>query len=193
MKVILISGLKRSGKDFSASLLREKLESIGKPAAITAFADPLKEIAAKTLGMSIHEFNEHKNNYDQLTVDGMDYRTFIQRLGTEAIRGVFGDKVWANSMVNRIKDLEQQGYEYVIIPDFRFYVEFQVLSTFFNTNDLKILRIEDKNQTPDEHSSESELEGFMFDYVIDNTQKNPQVLSDYLDSFMEIHLGLNID
>ena len=58
MKIVLIAGAKRSGKDFSASLLKNKLPR----SEIFAFADPIKIMASETLGITVAEFDNFKNN-----------------------------------------------------------------------------------------------------------------------------------
>mgnify|MGYP003704958807 CR=1 FL=1 len=115
-KIILINGKKRSGKDFYASHIVQKLKEQEKSVEIMSFADPLKEIICNTFDISLETFNDYKNektklytqrkkltgyDYDMVT----DFRTLIQRLGTEGIKPIFGD--WSASSARRypVKDL----------------------------------------------------------------------------------------
>jgi hypothetical protein len=177
MKVILINGLKRSGKDFSANILLEKLPNSEK----IAFADPIKRILSNTLGISIDEFDNFKNNYYDINYDGisLSFRELIQNFG-ESVKNEFGNDIWAKTTKDKILKSKK---DYVIISDFRFLVEYESLKDL----DIVTLKINDNNlQNDDTHISENELNDFKFDYQIDNTKKDPKILEDYLDSFIKI-------
>ena len=194
--IILINGAKRSGKDFTASLLEEKLKNITK----ISFATPLKQIIADTFGISLEDLDEMKNNFSEYDMQFMAYpnnqkafvfgemnfRTLLQRFGTEGMKPVFGDSVWADITLNLANDSEE---EFIIIPDFRFNIESDVIKN--NPYGIKVVTLKIRNDdinTTDAHASERELDDYTFDYTIDNTGHNPN-LSDYLDSFINTHLN----
>lgn len=185
-KIILINGKKRSGKDFYASHIVQKLKEQGKSVEIMSFADPLKEIICNTFDISLETFNDYKNektnlytqrkkltgyDYDVVT----DFRTLIQRLGTEGIKPIFGDSVWADLLY---KKAQNSKVDYVIVPDFRFLIEeIPNYCTIHIKNDDV-----DHN---DSHASENELNDFRFDIVVDNTgypdiSKNINIILDII-------------
>jgi hypothetical protein len=177
MKVILINGLKRSGKDFSANILLEKLPNSEK----IAFADPIKRILSNTLEISIDEFDDFKNNHYDIKYDSksLTFRKFIQNFG-ESVKNEFGNDIWAKLARDKILSSKK---DYIIISDFRFLVEYETLKDL----DIVTLKINDNSiQNDDTHISENELNDFEFDYQIDNTKKDPEILEDYLDSFIKI-------
>lgn len=185
-KIILINGKKRSGKDFYASHIVQKLKERGKSAEIMSFADPLKEIICKTFDISLETFNEYKNEktnlytqrkkltgYDYDSV--IDFRTLIQRLGTEGIKPIFGESIWADLLYKKAENSES---DYVIVPDFRFLSE-------DIPNYCTIHIINDDVDHNDSHASENELNDFSFDIIVDNTgypdiSKNINIILDII-------------
>jgi hypothetical protein len=189
MKVILISGYKRSGKDFSADILKEKLQKYAKTEKI-AFADPIKDILSETLRLPRSEFDTMKNNFYWMEYGEhtLGFRDLIQRFGNDVMTKHFAAEVWTNLTINKINDLKDQGYEYVIVSDFRFEIEITELEKRFK---CITLRIDDTNLgNDDSHPSEKEIEDYPFDYRIDNTHKNSGVLKEYIDSFIKEKLDL---
>ena len=84
MKVITISAKAKSGKDFCANLIKQKLETRGNKVLITHYADLLKYIC-KTF------FNwDGKKN--------MEGRTLLQYVGTDVIRQKNPD-YWVNFLI----------------------------------------------------------------------------------------------
>jgi hypothetical protein len=183
-KVILINGLKRSGKDFSGDILLKKLPNSKK----IAFADNMKKIISETLGITLRELEDYKNNYYYIKTpdSSLSFRELLQRFGTEAMKPVFGNDVWARLVKDEIL---KSSADYIIISDFRFLVEYETLKDLDTLGAIKLvtLKINDNNlQNKDTHISENELNDFEFDYQIDNTKKDPGILEDYLDSFIKI-------
>lgn len=127
--VVGLTGYKRCGKDTSASVLIEQFGF-----RKYAFADALREIAYATDPMismdaapgwmGEHLPSEH-HRYSQI-IDTLgyerakeipDFRRFLQRLGTEGIRSVFGENAWVDALDRRIR---RDGAEFVVVPDCRF-------------------------------------------------------------------------
>ena len=173
--IIVISGAKRSGKDYSASLIKKELESIGKSVEIIHFADPLKQIIATSFDISLEKLDELKNESDRIklntalygeyTLDTLtDFRILLQRFGSEAMKPVFGDDVWGDLAR---KSIDKSDSDYIIIPDFRFIKELDSL------NGLSIISIyvQGKESFDDSHSSEVKPK-MSFDHEIDNTLQN---------------------
>ena len=57
-KLILINGLKRSGKDYTAELIEEIIGDIG----IVSFAEPMKKIISETFNISLEQLEDYKND-----------------------------------------------------------------------------------------------------------------------------------
>jgi len=194
--IVLINGKKRSGKDFSASMLEEKLDSTLK----LSFATPLKQIVADTFGITLEALEEFKNNHTEYDIKCMaypnnqpqvnflttDFREILQRFGTEGMKPVFGTDVWAKIALDLVKESKE---EVIIIPDFRFNIESDVIKN--NPFGINVVTLKIKNDDVDGgedlHASERELDSYLFDYIIDNTGYSED-LSDYLDSFINTHL-----
>ena len=152
--VIMIAGIKRSGKDTSAQLLKEALETDDHIVDIASFADPMKYILATILGITEEELDALKNNPDH------PHRGYLQRLGTEAMKPIFGSNVWQELLSAKIVKSEA---DYFIVPDFRFPIEYGC-SIYPYT--VKVER--EGLESVDTHSSETALEGFDFDYTLYN-------------------------
>ena len=174
-KIILINGKKRSGKDYNASKLKEKLEDCGYSVMITSFAFPIKDIIAKTLDIPIENVELYKNepseygleikaypdNQRSAVIEYLSMRDILQRFGTEAMKPYFGKDVWAKLTYDRIESMD---CDFAIIPDFRFPEEYRD-----NTATIKVKNDIIDNNSTDTHSSETSLNEFHFDFEIDNT------------------------
>jgi len=172
-KTILIAGKKRSGKDHFAKLLKTELEDCGFAVDVMRFADPLKELLAKTLGLTVEQLEEYKNFPDEYAlhtvyyddqhiqrINALNFRQLLQNLGTEAMKDLFGESVWSDLTAKKTKESKA---DFVIIPDFRFLCEYKGETTIkIRNDDLK---------TQDDHRSETELDNFEFDYIVNNTCK----------------------
>lgn len=178
-KVILINGLKRSGKDYTAELISKFLDNDGTTYDIFSFADPMKTILTKTLNITLDEFNSFKNNLSNLEVQDcngekhlLNFRELIQNFGDEAMKPIFGNNVWVDLM---IKNIEQTGADVILIPDFRFPQEYLKSSENISVHTINVFNEDILND--DKHASENSLDGFQFDYHIDNTGQ-PDITQD---------------
>jgi len=180
-KLVLINGVKRSGKDYVASLIKEKLKDVD----IISFAGPIKEIIAETFDISLETLDDFKNNPEEsgielkiypnnqepITMEYISFRKILQRFGTEAMKPIFGDNVWADL---GIKNAISSDNDIVIIPDFRFIIEYETAVEKMRTEGFELYTINIFNNNlpdADNHSSETELKdnNFEFNYTIDNT------------------------
>lgn len=179
--LILINGLKRSGKDYTANIIKETL---GEDATIISYAEPIKNIIADTFNISLKELDDFKNNKQKLflseaKIDGYiykqlsDFRIILQRFGSEAMKKVFGEEIWASLGIEKAIE---QNTEVVIISDFRFLVEYEKALAKSKELGFKLSTIhiyDDNLPNNDKHSSETELKenNFVFNYTIDNTDR----------------------
>lgn len=176
MKIINISGKAQHGKDTTALILKEKLESKNKKVIITHYADLLKYEAK--------QFFNWDGNKDEKG------RQILQYMGTNVIR-----KINPNYWVNFIKEfmsMFENEWDYVIIPDCRFPNEIEAwgIDNWFN---IAVRIIRDNfisNLTPEQlnHPSETALDDYEFDYYIFNSDDinylNKEV--DYLVEWLEV-------
>lgn len=170
--VIQLLGQARSGKDFTAAQLKLYYESIGKSVEILSYAAPMKRIAAKLFDISLNDLDKYKNNpshyslwvctpSDHTVLNHLNFRVFLQRLGSDAIKPEFGDTVWADLM---LLNIAKSDADIVIIPDCRFMVE---LDTFPKAVTIRV--VNNALAAPMNHASELELANYQTTYTLDNT------------------------
>jgi len=166
-QIILINGKKRSGKDYTASVLQEELYKNKKTSETLSFAGPIKDIIAESFRISHEDLDNFKNDEESIIVrkDGMqtvltDFRKILQNFGTEAMKKYFGDDVWVKLLLEKAN---KSFVDYVIVTDFRFPEEY--------INEAITIRIKnsDVDYSKDPHLSETSLNDFVFDHTIDNT------------------------
>lgn len=175
--VIQLLGQARSGKDWTASQLKAYFESQGKSVEIMSYAAPMKRIAAKLFGISLEQLDDFKNRSDKVSIEVYDnenildktspsfqletnFRTFLQRLGNDAIKPEFGDDVWAKLAKANI---DKSTADIIIIPDCRFTVELN------EVGGTTVRIINNSLPPPMNHPSELELLNYLTHYSLDNT------------------------
>lgn len=156
MKIITVSAKAQHGKDYTANLLKDKLESLGYSVLICHYADLLKYICKQFFG-----WDGRKNE---------EGRTLLQKVGTEGVRKVFPN-YWVD-FIKTILALFPDEWDYVIIPDTRFPNEIEALKEDgFNVVSLHVTRPNFENNLTEEqrqHPSETALDGYLFDHEIVN-------------------------
>lgn len=170
MRIILISGKARMGKDSLAAFMKEDLEKQNKKVLITHYADLLKFIC-----INYFNWNGKKD------VEG---RQLLQYIGTDKIRAVDPD-IWVMFIIKILK-IFPDNWDYVLIPDCRFVNEVSLMKK--NFDDVNVIRIHRPNFINDlseeQRNSESEtaLDNYTFDYVIcnDSTLDNLKLKAEYL-------------
>lgn len=155
LKVCCISAKARHGKDTAAAMLAEYLESKGKKVLITHFADLLKFICVKFFG-----WNGDKDEAG---------RTLLQRIGTDVV-GAKKPEYWAEFIVDILKFFKDE-WDYVLIPDCRYPIEY---TTVENNFDTVLLRVErpgfDNGLTKEQqnHPSETSMDSYPYDALLYN-------------------------
>jgi len=164
--IIMLGYKKRSGKDTFASLLFDELKDY--KVQVLSFATPMKEILVNSLELSLEELEDLKNTESYLqqwylddSFASISYRELLQNFGQEMKR-YFGDNVWVDLLKQQIKPDTQV----VIISDFRYFIEFKGLDETYSN--IYTIRINGIDKNIDNHSSEIELDNFIFDKVIEN-------------------------
>ena len=167
--IVQILGFSRAGKDWTASQLKAYFESQGKSVEIMSYAAPMKRIASTLFGISLEQLDVAKNNPATYPIYcgeyGRDYletdfRQFLQRLGNDAVKPIFGDNVWAKLAKANI---DKSTADIIIIPDCRFTVELN------EVGGTTVRIVNNSLPPPMNHPSELELLNYVTHYSLDNT------------------------
>ena len=187
MAIIALSGYAKSGKNTVAGIIQYLLtkspinlaESTLKEYSINqwwlegesgweqkGFADKLKEVASLLTGIPIEKFHDQNFKLTNLPPQWnnhgmpMTVREFLQKLGTDALRDGLHPNTWVNALMSEYKpDLNW------IITDCRFINEANAVK---KENGI-IVRVNRMGIVPvNDHSSETGLDGYEFDHVIEN-------------------------
>lgn len=155
LKVCCISAKARHGKDTAAAMLAEYLESKGKKVLITHFADLLKFICKNFFG-----WNGDKDAAG---------RTLLQRIGTDVV-GAKKPDYWAKFIVDILKFFEND-WDFVLIPDCRYPIEYTTIENNFDTVLLRVERPNFDNGLTEEqknHASEISMDDYVYDALLYN-------------------------
>lgn len=149
MKVIILSGKARSGKNEAASIIKNKLNK----SVIISYASYLKEYSKNIL------------NWDGS--EDAKPRSFLQEIG-DIVK-----KIDPKFLVNRIlEDIEVYSnyFDYVIISDARFKNEIEEIKNKYDSIVIRINRDgNDLTQEEQNHNTETSLDDYNdYDYIIDN-------------------------
>jgi hypothetical protein len=169
MHVVAICGLKRSGKDTFARLLREANPSC--TFEFVAFADALREVCSIAFGIPLNNFvsDELKDSPHESLPNGMTPRDALILVGTELFRKQVHPDIWIRAAIARIRRL-QAADVVVVVTDVRFQNELEALQRNFDTTTILVVR-GDAPQDPDAlHETErfAARRAFPFDHVIHN-------------------------
>lgn len=171
MKIITISAKAQHGKDYTANLIKERLESNGSKVLIAHYGDLLKYICKTFFG-----WNGEKDDFG---------RTLLQHVGTDIIRKQNPD-YWVEFIVSILK-LFPNEWDYVIIPDTRFPNENNNLKEQgFEVTTVRVVRPNfDSGLTEEQkkHESEIALDNFHFDYLLVNN--GDETICKEIDKFLE--------
>ena len=159
MKVITISGKAQAGKDTTAKLLKDKLDSMQHSVLITHYADLLKYQATSLFG-----WNGKKDE---------NGRTLLQWLGTDIVRKK-NPNYWVDYLTGVLK-MYDGNWDYVLIPDARFPNEIESMKKEFDCISLRVISDYDNGMTEEQknHPSETALDNYDFDYTL----VNPRTIS----------------
>ena len=189
MRLIGISGKIGAGKDTVGVIIRQlAITNNGADWDIRKFAGKLKIVASLLTGISIEKFEdqefkktilgpewgkETKSNplnaiepFKDITfVEMMSVRDLLQKLGTEAMRNGLHQNVWVNALFADFK--EDMHW---IVTDMRFPNEYKAIKDKGGIT-IRVNRPGHGTSMTDlasAHPSETALDGFEFDYTINN-------------------------
>lgn len=157
MKVILVSGKARSGKDYVAKLLKTELEKKtgnGRGVLIIHYADALKVFCREHFG-----WDGTKSETS---------RSLLQGVGTEIARANYED-TWVDVVIALLRGFASI-YDYVIIPDVRFKNEIEKPQKYFDCITVRVNNSHKNNLTEEQrkHKSETDLDDYPFQFVLKN-------------------------
>jgi hypothetical protein len=123
--IIGLCGRKQHGKTTVASIL---VEQFGFRAF--NFADPLRKMVAalnpwvEQYGRGSYLFKRYNDLLDESGYERAktlpDVREYLQRMGTEAGRGVLGEDIWVQTMERTLNREIPNGNAHIVIADVRF-------------------------------------------------------------------------
>lgn len=154
--IIGLSGRMGSGKDTAAEIIRELTGDY----EIKRFAGKLKDVAQLLTGIPAADFNRQEVKQKHLGEEwGMTVRQLLQRLGTDAVRNGLNENAWVLALF-----ADYKGSENWVIPDCRFPNEYDAIKKRGGI----VVRVERGERLQNVHPSESALDNYDFDYLIDN-------------------------
>lgn len=155
--IIGISGYAMSGKNTVAELIKQKQPDMNWQ--IKGFSHKLKSVASLLTGVP-QGFFESQGFKQQFLPDwSMNVRTFLQKLGTDAIRDGLHKDAWVNALF-----ADYRAGDNWLIVDTRFPNEADRIKLY---NGM-IIRIE-RGDPVNNHPSEIALDHYDFDFYIRNT------------------------
>ena len=175
MSIILVTGKSGSGKSTLSKYIVDNYDSYIE----VALADKLKQLTFKLLQL----FNVKIDSIDDLyNVNTKNkYRKYLQNIGTECCRDVFGDDFWCDMLK---LDLSKN----IIISDIRYVNEMNYFMNKYSDHDIISIKVVKKNSstTFNNHSSELDTDQLQTDFTIENDftdsffKKIDDTLNDYL-------------
>lgn len=162
MKVFLISGKARHGKDTIGDFIMEYYHERGIKPIKTAYAKYIKMFTKEITGWDGNEENKESA------------RKFMQEVSTEIIRNKMGQHdFFVKRMIDDIKVYENYT-DVVIIADVRFEIEIDYIKKYYdNVINIRVIRSDFNSELTDkekQHETETALSDEMnYDYKIINT------------------------
>lgn len=166
MKIIGLTGQKRSGKDTVAGLIEMHTSRPWQKMALReSFAGPIRRAVADMLGWNATELEEHKE-LPLPRLDGVTPRHMMQTLGTEWGRQMILPDLWIRILETKLETaIATGGYDVAVITDVRFPNEAKMIKSM----DGIIVRVVRPGlPPPDGHSSETPLPDELVDATIVN-------------------------
>ncbi len=163
-KIMIISGLARSGKDTLADKIVDIAKSKNLTATKVAFAKPIKDVACILFNMTHEELEKHKEKPISW-LNNITPRKFLQGFGTEFVRESLDTDFWILKMQ---QEIAKTNVDIFIIPDCRFENELQIKKLYNDVVTVKVVRNIREPISNTEHKSELGLDDSLFDIVFEN-------------------------
>lgn len=159
MKIFVIGGRAKSGKNTFGEYLREELKDYGYKPCVMHITEPLYSFAR-----NYFEWNGNEDNKP---------REFLQKMGIEIIRDKMDKKDFLLKRLYEDIDILRNFFDVFIIVDARLICEFEsIKSKYDNVVSIKLERKNyDDKLTAEEaqHITEKEINSYnKFDYIVEN-------------------------
>lgn len=159
MKLYVIGGKARSGKNTFGNYLKEELKQHGYKPCIMHLTEPLYSYA--------------KNYFDWNEESGEKPRAFLQKMGIEIIKEKLGKKTFLLDRLSENIEILSEFFDTFIITDARLKEEFEYLNKKYDIVAIKLIRENFENgltETQKMHITEKDLDNYeKFDYEVKNT------------------------
>ena len=159
MKIFIIGGKAKSGKNTFGEYLKEELKDYGYKPCVMHITEPLYAYAR-----NYFEWNEQEDNKP---------REFLQKMGIEIIRDKMGKKDFLLKRLYEDIEILENFFDCIIITDARLIHEFEDIKKHYE--DVVTIKLERENYNSElteeekEHITEKEIDSYQnFDYIIDN-------------------------
>lgn len=159
MKVYLIGGKARNGKDTLASFMKEYYEGLGKKVCVMHIANYIKHFAIDYFGWDGREETKP--------------RSLLQELGTDLIRNKMNKPYFFTTRIIEDMEVLEHFFDVIIISDVRFPLEFnEIKNAYPSAIKIHITRpnlVSELSEKEKNHPTEKALEDYDdYDYKIIN-------------------------
>lgn len=159
MKVYLISGKARNGKDTTASFMREEYQKLGKKACIMHIGNYIKHFAKDYFGWDGKEETKP--------------RELLQKLGTEVIREKMNKPYFFTTRLIEDMEVLKNFYDVILVADVRLPLEIEEVKKHYpEAITIHVKRINFESELTDsqkKHVTETALDDYQgFDYKLIN-------------------------
>lgn len=166
MKVLLLSGWSTSGKDTVGKILEKEFKAFH-----FAFADILKEIVAQEYNFPVNLTHSEKGKQTVLA-NGKTIRELLIKRGQEIRKEKNDTGYFSRIVAKQIQNLSLMAKppKLVVVTDWRLPIELDIVKSILSypVYTVRIQR-EGLTQSPIKDSeTESQLDNYNFDYVIEN-------------------------
>jgi hypothetical protein len=167
LNIAFYSPIMQSGKSTCADYLVNNYNY--EKVALASSLKRMIQLLLQDLGFSSEDIQEmlygSKKEYILTELGNKSTRQLMQLLGTEFGRNLITPNIWLKTTQREISNIMLNGSGRVVVEDLRLLNE----ADYFKNKDFKIVKIiRPDNTLKSQHSSESALENYNFDYTIIN-------------------------
>lgn len=144
MRIYLLNGPPRSGKDTAGKMLAKMLDN----AVVMKFATPLKMATHAMMAMlrgdkqvpGPEAFEDSKDTPQEFFFEATPRCAYIN-VSEGLCKKLFGKRIFGTLMVKKIKEAQEKGIENVVITDSGFQEEAQILVDEFGAENIDLIRV----------------------------------------------------